>query len=191
MIPPPPSLAACDVSQLTSDYTTCATRALSDTSKQCICLKQFISGYGACGGAYTTACQSALDTYKQSNSACDWSGVSCLGMPNPCCLQPPSHGTAQPITWSSITENRASHIMANGNSKSVCGRLESTSHINNPAVPWQAVNTPHHRTPTAAHGAVTAPGPTSLRTIMPRGNPMRNTQGSAIQGHSSAGAIPD
>ena len=71
---------------------------------------------------------------KERIPACDWTDFLCLGMPNPCCLQPPSHGTAQPITWSSITENRASHIMANGNSKRVCGRLESTTHINNPAV---------------------------------------------------------
>ena len=164
-MPPPPSLAACNVNQMTSDYSTCTAAAVGDTSKQCSCIKQFFSSYGACGGAYAAACQSLFDEYKESFAACDWSGFSCsvTSMPNPSCLQPPSHGTARPITYSSILDNQASHIRA------ICGRLESTSHINNPAVPWQAVNRPHHRTPTAAHGAVTAPGRTSIRTIMPLG----------------------
>ena len=71
--------AACDTSKITSDYTSCATSALTDMGKQCNCISTFMSSYASCGDAYKTACESAMETYKKSFTSCDWDKMSCDG----------------------------------------------------------------------------------------------------------------
>ena len=63
----------CDVSGITSKYTTCATSTLIDMGKQCDCIKTFVGDYGKCGGAYKEACE---NSYKKSFTSCNWDGMS-------------------------------------------------------------------------------------------------------------------
>ena len=75
--------AACDTSKITSDYTSCATSALTNMGKQCNCIKTFMSSYASCGDAYKAACESALETYRKSFTSCDWDSMSDGCTPNP------------------------------------------------------------------------------------------------------------
>ena len=81
-------IAACNIDDIQADYQKCAANApLSDTTKQCDCLKTFVGTVGSCGSAYKSACESALDSMRQAlsgtgcNPSCnDTSGAAPIGV---------------------------------------------------------------------------------------------------------------